>query len=115
MLNNNNKRQKVVDYHSNYKKFSNAQSSILYFSRTEIQDKVTSGRRGKKNRNKKGHSGFNRTCSVFFPMLCGEYAGIQAAVLPFLMPQIFYDILEVKEKLESTFSQLKNFFKNFKS
>lgn len=48
-------------------------------------------------------------------MLCGEYAGIQAAVLPFLMPQIFYDILEVKEKLESTFSQLKNFFKNFKS
>ena len=48
MLNNNNKRQKVDDYHSNYKKFSNAQSSILYFSRTEIQDKVTSGRRGKK-------------------------------------------------------------------
>lgn len=48
MLNNNNKRQKVVDYHSNYKKFSNAQSSILYFSRTEIQDKVTSSRRGKK-------------------------------------------------------------------
>ena len=50
-----------------------------------------------KNRNKKGHSGFNRICSVFFLKLCGEYVGIQAVVLPFLMPQIFYDIFKVKQ------------------
>lgn len=36
-------------------------------------------------------------------------------VPPFLMPKIFYDIFKVKEKLENTFSQLKDFFKNFKS
>lgn len=68
-----------------------------------------------RNGNKKGHSGFDRICSIFFLKLCGEYVGIQAMVPPFLMPKIFYDIFKVKEKLENTFSQLKNFFKNFKS
>lgn len=31
------------------------------------------------------------------------------------MPEIFYNSFKVKETLESTLNQLKNFFKNFRS
>ena len=109
------KNAKRCKYDSNYKKFSNRKNNTSYFLGTEVQDKVTSGRWGKGMETRRDTQASTESAVFFFLKLRGEYVGIQAMVLPFLMPKIFYDSFKVKEKLENTFSQLKNFFKNFKS
>jgi len=111
---NNNKKRKLLTIILIIKSFQTHKVIFCIFPEEKFKIRWLLAGEEKKQK-QEGHSGFNRICSVFFLKLCGEYAGIQAAVLPFLMPQILYDIFKVKEKLENISSQLKNFFKNFKS